>query len=94
MPIKKDNKKYWFEPKMYGWGFVPSTLEGWAVTLVLLIITLIIVDTNGILDGTLTAKGSLRTIFDIFVVTTIFSLLMKDKVRGGLGWRWRNKKKR
>lgn len=25
------HKKYWFEAKMYGWGWTPVTIEGWSV---------------------------------------------------------------
>ena len=32
--IKKNPKKLWFKAKKYGWGWYPSTWEGWAVMLV------------------------------------------------------------
>jgi len=30
----ENNKKIWFRRKLYGWGWTPSTLEGWLVVLV------------------------------------------------------------
>lgn len=30
----ENNKKVWFKRKLYGWGWTPSTLEGWLVVLV------------------------------------------------------------
>lgn len=86
--------KYWFEHKKYGWGFVPTTMEGWVATLVLLVLMLIVLHTHGALDGTVTADGTLRLIFDSFVVLSLFTILMKSKVKGGLDWRWGGKKKR
>lgn len=35
-------KRYWFRRKKFGWGLEPGSLEGWAVTIVF-----IIVDTGG-----------------------------------------------
>lgn len=35
----RDNPKgYWFKRKVYGWGWVPVTWQGWAVTLLYLVI--------------------------------------------------------
>ena len=31
------NKEYWFKRKLYGWGWVPVTWQGWLVTLALII---------------------------------------------------------
>ena len=82
------NNKYWFEPKRHGWGFTPSSWEGWLATLVLMILLLIILETNGLFTGRLSGEGALRVIFDIFIVVGIFTVLMRDKVKTGLGWRW------
>lgn len=85
--------KHWFEPKRHGWGFVPVTLEGWVATLALLIVLLIVLETNGLFTGKITGDGALRVIFDMFLVIGIFSILMRDKVKSGLGWRWGFEKK-
>lgn len=29
--MPKQSKKYWFRTKLYGWGWVPSTWQGWLV---------------------------------------------------------------
>lgn len=31
--IKDNPNGYWFKRKMYGWGWVPATREGWLITL-------------------------------------------------------------
>jgi len=37
----KDNPNgYWFKRKLYGWGWVPVSREGWLVTLVFIIFIL------------------------------------------------------
>ena len=39
----KDNPKgYWFKAKLYGWGWVPVTWQGWLVTVVFMIALLAI----------------------------------------------------
>jgi len=35
-------KKLWFKRKCYGWGWTPSSWEGWITTLVFIILTAII----------------------------------------------------
>ena len=84
--------KYWFENKKYGWGFVPTTMEGWVATLVLMILMLIVLHTHLVLDSTITANGILRLVFDGFVVISLFTVLMQSKVKGGLKWQWGGKK--
>ena len=86
--------KYWFEPKKYGWGFVPATTEGWLATLVLLILLVISLETNGLLNGHITSNDILRFLFDLFIITGVFTLTMQGKVKGGLKWQWNGKKTR
>ena len=31
--VKDNPEGYWFKRKVFGWGWVPATKEGWAVTL-------------------------------------------------------------
>lgn len=31
MPSKKNEKKFWFKRKRYGYGWAPSTWQGWLV---------------------------------------------------------------
>lgn len=34
------SKNYWFKAKLFGWGWTPATIEGWAcVAIYLLVIT-------------------------------------------------------
>lgn len=38
MRIKKNKSEYWFKAKNYGWGWYPSSWQGWLVTLVFIIL--------------------------------------------------------
>ncbi len=35
--IHSNMKKLWFKRKRYGWGWTPCSIEGWTVTLVLIL---------------------------------------------------------
>ena len=38
----RDNPEgYWFKAKLYGWGFVPATWQGWIVIVVFVIVLLL-----------------------------------------------------
>ena len=39
------NKKIWFKRKLYGWGWTPTTWEGWLVILLWIIIFVSLVQT-------------------------------------------------
>lgn len=84
--------KYWFEPKKYGWGFMPATTEGWLATLVLLTLLLVAMHTNKVLYGVVTPTNTLSFLFDTFMIATVFILVMQSKVKGGLKWRWNGHK--
>lgn len=32
--LKDNPKRYWFKRKLFGWGWTPATIEGWAMTFV------------------------------------------------------------
>ena len=88
--------KYWFKPKTYGYGFYPITWQGWLATLALLVALFASAYTNGFFDLTedsvLPVKDGVRYLLDIFIIVSVFTALCKDKVDGGLQWKWGNKK--
>lgn len=80
---------YWFRPKRYGWGFVPTTWQGWGMTLSLLAVILGSAYSTGFFSETgPNTEGAVRYILDICVFTTLFSLLACKKTKGRLAWRW------
>jgi hypothetical protein len=76
--------KYWFEKKSKGAGIVPSTWEGYVAILLLMILILISVQTNGFFVNSYSSNKVLRLIFDAFIITTVFTLVLKHKTKEGL----------
>lgn len=86
------NNKFWFKPKKYGYGFTPISWEGWLATLIFILVLLISAYINNFDSPTLSSKEGLRFLLDVLILTTLFSILSKNKLDGELGWRWGNKK--
>lgn len=81
--------KYWFKPKNYGWGFGwPITWQGWLSLLVLLLFIGIFAFVDGIFFSDGSIKSALRFIMDIVIITTLYCLVFRNRVEGGLKWRW------
>lgn len=36
--LKDNPEHYWFKRKLFGWGWTPATREGWAVTLIFVLL--------------------------------------------------------
>ena len=71
--------KYWFRPKIYGYGATPSTWEGWFIIILYLVSILYLTFylTNLILYSS------------IFIGLTIFLILITYcKTNGSWCWRW------
>jgi hypothetical protein len=86
MENKNSHKKLWFKSKMYGWGWQPSSWEGWAV-LLLYVITITINFLN--IDKMYFLKSDRFIQFSsTFIINTIFLLtvcyIKGEKPR----WRW------
>ncbi len=83
--------KYWFKPKTYGYGFCPITWEGWFTTIILIALIILSAYINNLWKETITVKEGFRFFLDTVILSGIFTALFKDKVEGGLQWRWGNK---
>jgi hypothetical protein len=88
--------KYWFKPKKYGYGFYPTSWEGWLSTFSLVLLVFASAYTNNFFEqnlqeAALTVKDAVRFIIDVFLITSIFTYLSEKKTDGKLGWRWGNK---
>jgi hypothetical protein len=63
----KDNPRgYWFKRKLYGWGWVPATWEGWIIILVWVILftfSIVMIEANDNEIG--------KNIAVIFIITLI-----------------------
>jgi len=87
--------KYWFLPKAFGYGFTPYTWEGAIATIGLLSMVFLSAYTNGFFKLDLYEKKGYfptefiwRFVYDVIIITTLFILAFKDKVKGGLQWNW------
>ncbi len=82
--------QFWFKPKKYGWGTYPTVWQGWTATLVLVLLIMVSFYINIIQGRVISAdlKDWLRYGLDVIILTTLFLVVFKDKVEGGLRWRW------
>ena len=70
----------WFAPKQYGFGSVPITWQGWALTLGFAAIA------GGL--GVLLGRHPVQMIAALIPVLTVFLVICARTTRGGWRWRW------
>jgi len=73
-------KKYWFKPKLYGYGATPSSWEGWLVTIFFIIIVL-----NRAIKH---ENNALLLTIELIIIALIFILITKFRTEGKWKWRW------
>ena len=81
--------KHWFNPKSYGWGFVPISWEGWLMTAGLIGILLLSAKANGFFTETISEEQGIRFLLDVLFSIGIFSYFAEKKTNGELKWRWK-----
>jgi len=81
-------KKYWFKSKRLGYGFCPICLEGWLIILALLGLVFLSAWINNIWSKSIDGKNGFRFFLDTLILLCVFTALYKDKVIGGLRWRF------
>ena len=70
----------WFAPKRYGFGSVPITWQGWAITIgYVAIVTPVSVAL---------ARHPVQLIAALIPISTVFFVICARTTRGGWGWRW------
>lgn len=78
--------RYWFKQKRFGYGSTPATWEGWAVTILSLLLCAGIVLTGpGIRDNLL---RPLFVVLGLALVIGVTGMIAERKTEGG--WRWRS----
>jgi len=73
--------KYWFKRKRYGWGWTPSTWQGWLVTLVFIVLS---VGLGLMLDGE--GESGLFFVYFLPLLATFFIITYKTAPKPK--WRW------
>ena len=77
---------YWFKPKRYGYGSVPVTWQGWAITLGTVFAMVAVSLYLRLTHQHLWALGALIA-FDVAALGLLF-IVAYSKTEGGLRWRW------
>ncbi|PIQ76475.1 hypothetical protein COU78_06760 [Candidatus Peregrinibacteria bacterium CG10_big_fil_rev_8_21_14_0_10_49_24] len=80
--------EYWFKPKRYGYGFYPTSWQGWVATFILLILVLLAGAVDGVFEEGATLKQVARFMLDTFFITSIATIIFERKLKERLGWRW------
>jgi len=70
----------WFAPKRYGFGSVPITWQGWAITLAFVAIVTA--------ASVALAERPVQLIAALIPIFTIFFVICARTTRGGWRWRW------
>ncbi len=82
-------KKLWFKRKTYGWGWTPSTWQGWAVTAMYLFFVLIFI-------LTIDEHSSMRDVWLTFIIPMVIITLLFIEIAYYKGetpkWQWGKKK--
>ena len=70
----------WFAPKRYGFGSVPITWQGWAITLAFVAIVTA--------ASVALAERPVQLVAALIPIFTIFFVICARTTRGGWRWRW------
>lgn len=87
------SKKYWFKRKRFGWGWIPTTWQGWLVIVVWLIFILYL---SKLFEAgkNSTAETEMAIIFVSLVFLSVIPLVLIACLRGPKPkWRWGKSKK-
>jgi len=80
--------KLWFKAKMYGWGWVPVSWEGWTIMISYLIA--ITLNFKNIDAGSHSGSDTLINFAIPFIINTIFLLIICYTHGEKPRWRWGN----
>lgn len=81
-------EKLWFKAKHYGYGWYPATKEGWAVTLVYVVLLLAPMSLVERFENDPDAALFAAAFFIYAVVLTVTLLVICVKTGEKPGWRW------
>lgn len=83
------NQKLWFKAKRFGWGWQPTSWEGWLVTL--LYIAAVVVHTQNISINPHTFSNITMNFLIPVVINTVFLLIICYPKGEKPRWRWGEK---
>jgi hypothetical protein len=87
--IRNNPNQYWFKRKVYGWGWVPATWQGWFVTLLyILLISIFVFTREEAVSGNPDSGSNFLVLgLPIIVLTTIFIFIAYKKGEKPK-WQW------
>jgi hypothetical protein len=80
--------RYWFKPKRFGFGAVPSTWQGWALGVVYVVALVAVSIALVPLGGTLTAGAVVAWSLIVIAGTAAVIVIAYYKTDGPWRWRW------
>lgn len=87
--IKDNPKHYWFKRKIWGFGWIPATWQGWLVTLLYLALIFILVFIKEEYIPGNPDSGSNFLVFGLpFIVLTILFIFIAYKKGEKPKWQW------
>lgn len=95
MQYLKDNPQgYWFKAKLYGWGWVPATWQGWLVIVayIIFILALVFIREEDI-PGNPDSGSNFLTFAGPLIVLTVLLLVVVYKKGERPRWQWGPPKK-
>lgn len=81
-------KKIWFKAKRYGWGWYPSTWQGWLATILYI---LFIVKTPLFIDVESSSGNAMWAIFIPVIIATVLLIALCYLKGEKPEWRWGDK---
>lgn len=85
-----DKKRYWFKRKRYGWGFTPSTWQGWVVVVGYVVVIVAMIP--AFLDAPEAVERREAALFFLFTFLATFGLVKICFLKGPAPrWRWGRK---
>lgn len=87
--IKNNPERYWFKRKLWGWGWVPATWQGWFVTvLYIVLISLLALSREKVVSNN-PDSGSNFLVFGLpFIVLTATFIFIAYKKGEKPKWQW------
>lgn len=87
--LRNNPEHYWFKRKIYGWGWVPATWQGWLVTFIYVaLIALLIISKEEAIPGN-PNSGSNFLVFGLpFIVLTALLIFICYKKGEKPRWQW------
>ena len=79
--------RYWFRPKRYGYGASPSTWEGWAATVILI---LAVISDLRFLPGLFRDAVSGHAVAAVTAAALVGGFVWLCRVKTDGDWRWRS----